>query len=97
MQLNITLTDTEASALSYNHVDFDFYINSIINGQIKIAEDEVINKTVQHCIDNGVQVPTTREEIVAYGFANGIVKSAAVRVEEAKAETAVITQSQEPV
>jgi hypothetical protein len=41
--------------------------------------------TVAYCLDNGVQVPATREEIVAYAFDNSIVKTAAVRNAEAAA------------
>jgi hypothetical protein len=44
--------------------------------------------TVQHCLDNGSQVPATREEVVAYAFDNDIVKTAAVRNAEAEAADA---------
>ena len=79
MQITITLTDAEAQALSYNHTDFDFYVNSVAIGQVNLATDEIVKVTVQHCLDNGVAIPATRDEIVAYAFANGVVKTAAER------------------
>ena len=54
----------------------------------RIANDEIVQTTVQYCLDNGVQVPATREEIVAYAFANGVVKTAAERQAEAEAAMA---------
>jgi hypothetical protein len=44
--------------------------------------------TVQHCLDNGEQIPATREEIVAHGFEHGVVKTAAERNAEAEAAAA---------
>jgi len=41
---------------------------------------------VQHCLDSGIQVPTTREAVVAYAFDNALVKTAAQRNEEAAQE-----------
>lgn len=77
MQITITLTDAEAQALSYSHTDFDFYINSIAIGQVNLATDEIVKVTVQHCLDNSIAIPATREAIVAYAFENSIVQTAA--------------------
>lgn len=85
MQITVTLTDAQVLALSYTHTDFDFYINSIATGQISLAQDEIVEITVKHCLDNGIAVPATREEIVQYAFDNGVVKTAADRAAEASA------------
>jgi hypothetical protein len=77
MDITVTLTDEEALALSYNHTEFDFYINSLAIGQVNLAQDKISEITVKHCLDNGIQVPATREAIVAYAFDNDIVETAA--------------------
>jgi len=86
MQITITLTDAQVLALSYSHTDFDFFINSIATGQIGVAENEIVDITVKHCLDNGIAVPATRAEIVQYAFDNGVVKTAADRAAAASAE-----------
>lgn len=80
MQITITLTESEAAAISYNHTDFDFYINSIAIGQVNLATDEIVGLTAKHCIDNNIQIPGTKEEIVALGFSLGVVESGADRL-----------------
>lgn len=86
MQITVTLTDAQVLALSYTHTDFDFYINSIATGQIGLAENEIVEITVKHCLDNGIAVPATRDEIVQYAFDNGVVQTAADRAAAASTE-----------
>jgi len=86
MQITVTLTDAQVLALSYTHTDFDFYINSIVTGQIGIAENEIVDITVKYCLDNGVAVPATRAAIVQYAFDNDVVQTAAERSAAAASE-----------
>jgi hypothetical protein len=85
MDISVTLTDSEALALSYSHTAFDFYIKSLAVGQVNIAQDKIAEITVKHCLDNGIQVPATREAIVAYAFDNDLVQTAAQRQADAEA------------
>jgi len=57
-----------------------------VTERCRIANDEIVALTVKHCLDNGIQVPTTREAVVAYAFDNALVKTAAQRNAEAQAE-----------
>ncbi len=84
MDISVTLTDDEALVLSYSHTEFDFYIKSLAIGQVNISQDKISEITVKHCLDNGIQVPATREAIVAYAFDNGVVNTAAERQAEAQ-------------
>ena len=85
METTITLTSTEALALSFVAADPQDYVKSAMSVSIKRAADEIVQLTVQHCLDNGIQVPATREAIVQYAFDNAIVKTAAQRNAEAQA------------
>jgi len=86
MNYTITLSAAEDAALSHVAFSQDDWIQNAVHERCRIAIDEIVQITVQHCLDNGIQVPGTREEIVAYAFDNGVVKTAAVRNAEAEAE-----------
>ena len=82
----ITLTDTQYKGLEYAAASPQDWAENAVTERCRIANDEIVQMTVAHCLDNGIQVPTTREAIVAYAFDNGIVKTAAQRNAEAQAE-----------
>jgi len=82
--ITITLTDTQMKGLEYAALSPQEWAENAVTNRARIANDEIVNLTVQHCLDNGVQIPATREEIVAYAFDNDIVKTAAVRQAEAE-------------
>jgi len=82
--ITITLTDTQYKGLEYAALSPQEWAENVVTNRARIANDEIVNLTVQHCLDNGIQVPATREEIVAYAFDNDIVKTAAVRQAEAE-------------
>ena len=84
--ITITLTDTQYKGLEYAAASPQDWAENAVTERARIANDEIVQMTVAHCLDNGIQVPTTREAIVAYAFDNGIVKTAAQRNEEAAAE-----------
>ena len=84
--ITITLTDTQYKGLEYAAASPQDWAENAITERARIANDEIVQMTVAHCLDNGIQVPTTREAIVAYAFDNGIVKTAAQRNAEAQAE-----------
>jgi len=84
--ITIELTDTQYKGLQYAAVSPEDWADNAVTERARIANDEIVQMTVQHCLDNGIQIPGTREEIVAYAFDNDIVKTAAVRQEEAEAE-----------
>ena len=84
--ITVTLTDTQYKGLEYVALSPQEWAENAITNRARIANDEIVNLTVQYCLDNGVQVPATREEIVAYAFANDVVKTAAERQAEIEAE-----------
>ena len=90
--ITITLTDTQYKGLEYAALSpKDWAINAVTE-RARIANDELVQMTVTHCLNNGIQVPATRDEIVAYAFANGIVKTAAERQAEAEAAQAAMAE-----
>ena len=87
--ISINLTDTQLKGLEYAALSPQEWAENAVTERCRIANDEIVNITVQYCLDNGVQVPATREEIVVYAFDNDIVKTAAVLQAEAEAAGAI--------
>ena len=83
--IQIELTDTQFKGLEYAALSPSDWAENAVTERARIANDEIVQLTVQHCLDNGIQVPATRELIVAYAFDNDVVKTAAVRNAEAQA------------
>ena len=83
--ITITLTDTQYKGLEYAALFPQEWADNVITERCRIANNEIVDITVKHCLDNGVQVPATREAVVAYAFDNDIVKTAAERQAEAQA------------
>jgi len=83
--ITIELTDTQFKGLEYAALSPQEWAENAVTERCRIANDEIVDITVKHCLDNGIQVPATREAIVAYAFDNDIVKTAAVRNAEAQA------------
>ena len=83
--IQIELTDTQFKGLEYAALSPSDWAENAVTERARVANDEIVQLTVQHCLDNGIQVPATRELIVAYAFDNDIVKTGAVRNAEAEA------------
>ena len=88
--ITITLTETQYKGLEYAALSPEDWAINAVTERARIANDEIVQMTVAHCLDNGIQVPATREEVVAYAFANGIVKTAAERQAEAETQAATM-------
>jgi hypothetical protein len=86
--ITIELTETQYKGLEYAALSPEDWATNAVIERCRLANDEIVQTTVQHCLDNGIQVPTTREEVVAYAFDNDIVKTAAERNAEAEAAAA---------
>jgi len=84
--ITIELTETQYKGLEYAAASPQDWAENAVTERCRIANDEIVALTVKHCLDNGIQVPTTREAVVAYAFDNALVKTAAQRNEEAQAE-----------
>ena len=84
--ITIELTDTQFKGLEYAALSPQEWAENAVTERARIANDEIVQLTVQYCLDNGIQVPATRELIVAYAFDNDVVRTAAVRQAEAEAQ-----------
>ena len=83
MKYTITLTDTQDKALSYVSIAQQNWIDNVVHDRCRIAIDEIVDIYTKRALDEGVQIPATREAIVDAAFVRGWVKNAQQRNEEA--------------
>lgn len=72
-QYIIDLTETENKALSYVAVDQETWIENVVHDRCRIAIDDIVKIGVEKALQNNIQIPGTKEEIVDLAFVQGWV------------------------
>lgn len=72
----ISLTETEDKALAYVAYSQQEWIDNAIHERCRLAVDDIVRLTVQKCLEEQVQIPSTKEEIVQLAYDKGWVKAA---------------------
>ena len=83
--ITITLTDTQYKGLQYAALDPQDWADNALTNRARIANDEIISMYTNRALDEGVQIPATRELIVADAFTRGWAKTVAQVNAEAEA------------
>ena len=83
--ITIELTDTQFKGLEYTTSSPQEWVENAAFNQARIANDEIVSIYTNRALDEGVQIPATRELIVADAFTRGWVKTAEQRNAEAEA------------
>ena len=83
--IQIELTDTQFKGLEYAALSPTEWAENAVTERCRIANDEIVSIYTNRALDEGVQIPATRELIVADAFTRGWVKTAAVRNAESEA------------
>ena len=79
----VEYTETENKAMEYAAADVNDWIQNAAHERARIAIDEIVQLAVQKFLESGQSIPGSKDEIVSAAFANGWVKTAAQRNEEA--------------
>ena len=88
MNYTITISAAEDAALSHVALSQNDWIQNAVHERCRLAIEEIVQVTVQKCLQTGTQIPGSKDEMVALAFAQGWVKTAAQRKAEAEAEAA---------
>ena len=83
--IQIELTDTQFKGLEYAALSPSDWAENAVTERARIANDEIVSIYTNRALDEGVQIPATRELIVADAFTRGWVKTAEQRNAEAQA------------
>jgi hypothetical protein len=85
---NITLSAAEDAALSSVALSQQEWIDNAVHERARIAIDEIVQITVQKCLETNTPIPGSKDAMVTLSFENGWVKTAAERQAEFEAEQA---------
>ena len=85
--ITVSLTDTENKGMEYVAASVQDWADNALTNRARIAVDEIVKIYTDRALDEGVQIPATRDLIVADAFTRGWVKTAAQRHADAEAET----------
>jgi len=80
--MNINMTETEYKALQYVAVSPEDWVQNVVENRARKAIDEIVKIYTERALDEGVQIPTTRDSIVADAFFRGWVKTAQEKIDE---------------
>lgn len=68
MIYEIELSDIENLAFTAIAADPHDWITNAAKERCRIAMDEIVNVTVQKCLQHGVTIPSTKEQIIQLAF-----------------------------
>lgn len=80
---DVVYTEAEDLAMQYIAASVDDWIQNACHERARIAIDEIVQITVQKCLETGTQIPGSKDEMVLLAYAQGWIKTAAERNEEA--------------
>lgn len=67
----ITLTDAENAALAYVAVSQQEWMDNVIHERCRLAIEEIVKITVEKCLENNIQIPGSKDEMVALAYSQG--------------------------
>lgn len=71
VQYIVELTETEDAALSSVALSQNEWIQYAVHERCRVAIDDIVQLTVTKCLENNMQIPSTKEEIVQLSFDQG--------------------------
>ena len=88
MEYTVTLTAAEDKALAAVALSQQDWIDNAVHERARVAIEEIVGLVVQKCLESGVSIPGSKDEMVELAYAQGWVKSAVDRQAEFEAEMA---------
>lgn len=79
--INITITDADQQALEFVAANSNDWINFLVENRINKATDQIVAIYTEKALAEGVQIPTTKAEIVADAYTRGWVVAASTEAE----------------
>jgi hypothetical protein len=74
-QYIIELTQTEDMALAYASASQQEWIDNVVKNRCRIAIEDIVKIAVEKAMETGVQLPTTKNAVVAMAFEQSWVKT----------------------
>lgn len=80
---NIVLTEEQKKAMDYICLDIQEFIQNAADTRARIATNEIVKIYTEKALDMGLQIPTSRLDLITDAYNRNIVKTAAQRNQEA--------------
>jgi hypothetical protein len=80
--ITITLTETQYKGLEYAAFSPQDWAENAVTERCRIANDEIVSMYTTRALDEGIQIPATRELIIADAFTRGWAQTAAEQAAE---------------
>lgn len=78
----INYTEAENLAMSYIAASVDEWIQNAAHERARIAIEDIVKITVEKCLENNIQIPGSKEEMVLLAFDQDWIKTAEERNQE---------------
>ena len=78
----VTLSEAEDKALSFVAYSQDNWIQNAVHERCRLAIEDIVKICVEKCLENNVQIPSSKDEMVLLSFSNGWVKTAKETTDE---------------
>ena len=78
----VTLSQAEDLALGYVAYSQDNWIQTAAHERCRVAIEEIVAICVEKCLENNIQIPSSKEDMVLLAFEQAWINSAAERHEE---------------
>ena len=79
VQYTITLTDSENIALSHIALSQQDWIDNAVHERCRIAIEEIVQLTIQKCLENNIQIPGSKDDMVILAFQENWIQTAEQR------------------
>ena len=74
---NIVLTEEQKKAMDYICIDIQEFIQNAADTRARIATNEIVKIYTEQALDMGLQIPSSRLDIITDAFNRNIIKTAA--------------------
>ena len=78
----VTLSEAEDKALSFVAYSQNNWIQNAVHERCRLAIEDIVKICVEKCLENNVQIPSSKDEMVLLSFSNGWVKTAKETTDE---------------
>ena len=85
MNYIITLSDSENLAMQYVAHSVDDWIQNLIHERARTAKEDVVKLAIDKFLENNIQIPSTKDDIIVQAFKKGWIKTAKQQNEENEA------------
>jgi hypothetical protein len=80
--ITITLSEADYKALETEANNVDDWVENVALSRAHLAGDQIVSDYTTRALSEGVQIPTTRDEVIIDAFARGWVQTAAEKSAE---------------